>query len=74
MNQCIPATETINRLGLNIDKLKELRMAAIHGALDGDWNPETSIDEMIQVYSERQITGNFLPYCSAIVSVLENLL
>lgn len=70
------ADKTIKRLGLDIDKLRELRKAAIGAALEGiDALGADELQELIDVYYQRSPANNrFQPFCAAIVQVLEGLL
>lgn len=66
--------ETCTRLALNIDKLCILRKTAINATLDAiDLSDDDQIREQMSVYSSRNpATGQFAPFCSAVVAVLEN--
>ena len=70
------ACETINRLGLDIDKLRELRKAAFEAALeDIDTLGTNELRDLINVYRQRSpVTNGFQPFCVAIIQVLESLL
>ena len=70
------ADETIQHLGLDIDKLRELRKAAIGSALeDIDALGTDELRELIDVYYQRSpVSKRFQPFCVAIVQVLEGLL
>ncbi|MCK4486239.1 MAG: TIGR02646 family protein [Desulfobacterales bacterium] len=67
------AMVTIEKLGLDIDKLRRHRRDAIDGLLNGIGEP--SWDEkqkLIQAYKEKDEEGRFIPFCAAIVYVLNN--
>ncbi len=70
------ACETINRLGLDIDKLRELRKAALEAALEAINGLGTNeLRNLINVYRQRSpVTNRFQPFCVAIIQVLESLL
>jgi len=64
-------TETIKRLGLNCERLKNLRSAAIEGALEGiEYSSPEDRERLIQGFNEPDTTGRLTPFCAAIVSVL----
>lgn len=70
------ADKTIKRLGLDIDKLRELRKAAFEAALeDIDTLGTDELRNLINVYRQRSPANNrFQPFCVAIIQVLESLL
>ncbi|MEK8020745.1 MAG: retron system putative HNH endonuclease [Candidatus Parabeggiatoa sp.] len=67
---------TITHLALDIEKLRELRQAAISAALEEiDILDEKAIQEEIALYSQHNpVNQQFTPFCSAIVSVLSSLM
>jgi len=67
--------KTVCRLGLDIKKLRILREAAITAALEEiDVNDTTQVEEQVTTYSRRNpVTGQFTPFCSAVVAVLASL-
>ncbi|MCK5525086.1 MAG: TIGR02646 family protein [Thiomargarita sp.] len=69
------AKQTIKHLELDINKLRELRQAAIFAALeDIDILDEKMIQEQIAFYSQRNSSAQLIPFCSAIIGVLSSLL
>lgn len=69
------SAETIRHLGLNIDKLQALRRKAIEAALVGleDFTSPPNIDELIEGFKQRDASGCFTEFCSAITDVLSTL-
>jgi len=66
------AKQTIAHLALDIEKLNELRKAAIAAVLD-NWEEET-VQEQTAIYSQRNPADKkFTPFCSVIVNVLSSL-
>ncbi len=69
------AKQTIKHLELDINKLRELRQAAIFAALeDIDILDEKMIQEQIAFYSQRNSSVQLIPFCSSIINVLSSLL
>jgi len=71
------ADETIKRLGLDINKLRELRKAAISAVLDVE-NLENlkrqDLLKLIHAYRQRNNNNKFQPFYAAIIQILEGLL
>jgi len=66
------AKQTIAHLALDIEKLNELRKAAMAAALDS-WEGE-SIQEQMAIYSQRNPADKkFTPFCSVIMNALSSL-
>jgi hypothetical protein len=69
------ATETIDRLCLNIPKLQALRT----GAIDSIYNDpdlelplsDDEIDKLIHYYSRIDEDGRYQPYCQTILYILQ---
>jgi len=70
------AKESIQRLDLDGDKLRELRKAAITAAFTGvDMMDNNSLKQTFKAYSQRSpVTNCFQPFCMAIVQNLEELI
>ena len=69
------ANETINRLALNINKLKKMREQALEGILD-DIDPlnNNDIKKLINGFSKPNKNGEYEEFCSAIIYALKQYL
>lgn len=68
------ARETILELGLAIDKLRLFRKGAIEGVLDDlEILGQDEIQGLIITFRERDYTGKYTEFCTAIVHVLSEL-
>ncbi len=69
------ANETIQRLALDIDKLKKMREKAIEGILDIiDTLNEDQISKLIDGFEQSDATGKYAEFCNVIVYVLRQYL
>lgn len=69
------AETTINKLGLNINKMRAMRIEAIDGglqAIDGLTNEQ--IQQLVQGYEQPNAEGKHTPFCAAIVYILKQFL
>ncbi|MCF4969804.1 retron system putative HNH endonuclease [Nostoc sp. CMAA1605] len=67
------AITTIEKLALNIDKLKNMRKLAIDAALDATQGLSyEEIQKLVQGYNELNNTGEYTPFCAAIIYILKN--
>lgn len=71
----IAAKTTIQKLGLDLDRLRVLRSEALNVALDGveDMSAEV-IEALIRGYRNRSKKDNFAPFSGAILSALNKIL
>ena len=69
------SAETIRQLGLNIPKLQALRKKAIEAAIVGLEDPSSpsNIDALVAGFKQRDTSGCFTEFCSAITDVLSTL-
>lgn len=68
------ARETIEHLGLDIDKLRAMRKSAIEGVISElDALSDQDLDRLIAGFTERDNSGQFPEFCMPIVSVLREL-
>lgn len=68
------ARQTIDHLGLDIDKLRALRKSAIEGVISElDTLSDQDLGRLISGFTERDSTGKFPEFCIPIVSVLREL-
>lgn len=67
------AEATIDRLGLNIDKLQNMRRIAIDAVLQDidQFSPE-EIQQLAQSYEQLDNNGEYTPFCAAIAYILQN--
>jgi uncharacterized protein (TIGR02646 family) len=67
------AEATIDRLGLNIDKLKNMRRIAIDAVLQDidQFSPE-EIQQLAQSYEQLDNNGEYTPFCAAIAYIIQN--
>ncbi len=66
------AKTTINKLALDIDKLRRLRRTAIDTAIQiSDGLNETEIQQLIQGYQKPDNNGRLTPFCDVIVYTLQ---
>jgi uncharacterized protein (TIGR02646 family) len=67
------SAETIRRLGLNIDKLQALRRKAIEAMLEGldDLSSASDVEDLIKAFNERDTSGEFTEFSTAITDVLK---
>lgn len=71
----IAAKETIDHLGLNIDKLMAFRRKVIEGYLELlDSMNDDDIRLLILSLGKRDAKGAFIPFCFAVVQILEGLI
>ena len=67
------AAVTIEKLGLDIDKLRRYRRDAIDGLLNGIGEPsQDEKQKLIEAYETKDKKGRFTPFCTAIVYILTN--
>jgi uncharacterized protein (TIGR02646 family) len=67
------AEGTIDKLGLNIDKLQNMRRIAIDAILqDIDQFSEEEIQQLAQSYEQLDNNGQYIPFCTAIAYILQN--
>jgi uncharacterized protein (TIGR02646 family) len=69
------AEATIDKLNLNIDKLKSIRSQSIEGALEGfeDLSNEER-EKLVQGFEQTNANGEYEEFCSAIVNILKQLI
>ena len=69
------AETTINKIGLNIDKLIALRKKALEAILD-DWESLTDEDKktLMSGFEQRNSAGAYEPFCAAIIYMINQLL
>ncbi len=71
-NQQNAARETIERLGLNIDKLQRIRKQAIESILKFiDIENQTEIQQLIQGFDTVDNEGKYNPFCTVLTYILE---
>ncbi|BAZ52065.1 hypothetical protein NIES4103_47240 [Nostoc sp. NIES-4103] len=68
------ATETtIEKLALNIDKLQNMRKVAIDAILlDIESLTEAEIQQLAEGYGKPDSSGQYTPFCAAIIYLLQN--
>ena len=67
----IAAATTIEKLGLNINKLKVMRLEAIDAILiDIEQSSESEIEALVNGYEKLDDKGQYEPFCQAVVYVL----
>ncbi len=73
LSKATAATTTIEKLGLNIDKLKRLRKSAIEGVLDDEFDEltETEKRKLIQYFDLPDENGQYQEFCSALIYLLK---
>jgi uncharacterized protein (TIGR02646 family) len=65
------AQETIDKLGLNVDRLKRMRREALEGIFTGFGDlTNYEINRLISKFSEKTSDGKFTPFCFVVVNVL----
>lgn len=73
LSKATAASTTIEKLGLNIDKLKRLRKSAIEGVLDDEFDEltETEKRKLIQYFDLPDENGQYQEFCSALIYLLK---
>ncbi|MEM8717773.1 MAG: retron system putative HNH endonuclease [Cyanobacteria bacterium P01_G01_bin.39] len=66
------AKTTIEKLDLNIHKLRKMRKAAIEGILDGlDLTDSQTVQKLIQGFSKPDLDGGYEEFCQVIIYILK---
>jgi uncharacterized protein (TIGR02646 family) len=73
LSKATAAITTIDKLGLNIDKLRRLRESAIEGVLDDKFDELTEIEKrkLIQYFDLPDENGQYQEFCSALIYQLK---
>lgn len=67
------AEMTIDKLGLNIDKLKNMRRIVIDAVLQDIYQfSAEEIQQLAQSYEQLDNNGQYTPFCPAIAYILQN--
>ena len=75
LNKKAAAKETINKLALDIDKLRKMRKAAIEGILDViNTLNNNDIQMLINSFGQPNTNGEYEEFCSSIIYVLRKYL
>ncbi|MEH2400614.1 retron system putative HNH endonuclease [Nostoc sp.] len=69
----VAADITIDKLGLNIDKLKKMRSKAIEGILEGfEELTDGERQKLLHGFCQPNINGHYEEFCAAIIYLLNN--
>ena len=73
LSKATAASTTIEKLGLDVDKLRRLRNSAIEGVLDDKFDELTETDKhkLIQYFDRPDENGQYQEFCSALIYLLK---
>jgi hypothetical protein len=73
LSKATAASTTIEKLGLDINKLRKLRESAIEGVLDDKFDELTATDKhkLIQYFERPDENGQYQEFCSAVIYLLK---